>query len=309
MTAWTALGKPAVVATAMLGVDLPGLSPDTYPVDTLPQGTQVVVIEDQWTEDHRGNNPADRLLENRHASVEVLILDAVERHRNDPALARTGTDARAFRCWLTALIKQESGFSAKARSPKAAFGLTQIIPATARSLGIYPDYYEDPGLQIDGGARYLLDQLERFGSMPLALAAYNAGPEAVKKHGGIPPYSETQNYVAKVIDHYNRYATDLGTVATVNSLGSKELRMDTDTPLPSVHPDMTKADREMAALPFELDDVSFVETTAVPEARVPVPAPGGVNSRFPQSAAPVDFDPWSAPTGVAISFAPEPVSR
>ncbi len=302
MTAWTALGTSAVVATAMLGVELPGLTPDTYVGDALPQGTRAVVIEDQWTEDDPGNHPAGRLLRDRHASVEVLILDAVERYRNHPALARTGTDVQAFRCWLTALIKQESGFSARARSHKAAFGLTQIIPATARSLGIYPDYYEDPGLQIDGGARYLLDQLERFGSMPLALAAYNAGPEAVKKYGGIPPYSETQNYVAKVLDHYNRYATDLGTVATVNALGPKDLRIDGDDQHSSVHPDMTVADHDLATLPVGPDDASPVEQYAVSEDPVPAPNPGGVGSRVPRSAAPVDFDPWSAPTGVAISF-------
>lgn len=93
------------------------------------------------------------------------------------------------------LIQQESAWNPKARSHKGAIGLAQLMPATARTLGVNP---MDPVQNLDGGARYLRQMFDRFGRWPLALAAYNAGPGAVQKHGGIPPYRETQNYV-KVI--------------------------------------------------------------------------------------------------------------
>lgn len=93
------------------------------------------------------------------------------------------------------LIQQESGWNAGARSHKGAMGLAQLMPATARSLGVDPN---NPTENLEGGARYLKRQYRTFGSWRLALAAYNAGPGAVKKYGGIPPYKETRNYV-KVI--------------------------------------------------------------------------------------------------------------
>jgi soluble lytic murein transglycosylase-like protein len=90
------------------------------------------------------------------------------------------------------LVKQESNWNAKAVSHKGALGLAQLMPATARALRVDP---HDPQQNLEGGARYLKTQYLRFGSWRLALAAYNAGPGAVEKHGGIPPYRETQNYV------------------------------------------------------------------------------------------------------------------
>ncbi len=90
------------------------------------------------------------------------------------------------------LVQQESGWNANARSNKGAYGLAQLMPATARTLGVDR---KDPVENLDGGAKYLKQQYLTFGSWRLALAAYNAGPEAVKKHGGVPPYRETRNYV------------------------------------------------------------------------------------------------------------------
>ncbi|WP_299731315.1 lytic transglycosylase domain-containing protein [uncultured Tateyamaria sp.] len=90
------------------------------------------------------------------------------------------------------LVQQESGWNAKARSHKGAYGLAQLMPATARALGVDRN---DPVENLDGGAKYLKQQYLTFGSWRLALAAYNAGPGAVKKHGGVPPYRETRNYV------------------------------------------------------------------------------------------------------------------
>ena len=79
----------------------------------------------------------------------------------------------------------------------------QIMPGTADGLGVDP---LDPPQAVDGAARYLRQQLDRFGDVRLALAAYNAGPGAVEQHGGIPPYEETIGYVAKVVDRYQRLA-------------------------------------------------------------------------------------------------------
>ncbi|MEQ9693455.1 transglycosylase SLT domain-containing protein [Shimia sp. SDUM112013] len=90
------------------------------------------------------------------------------------------------------LVQQESGWNAKAKSHKGALGLAQLMPQTAQMLGVDP---HDPYQNLDGGARYLSRQYKDFGSWRLALAAYNAGPEAVRKHGGVPPYKETRNYV------------------------------------------------------------------------------------------------------------------
>lgn len=94
------------------------------------------------------------------------------------------------------LVQQESGFNAKAVSPKGALGLAQLMPGTASALGVDP---HDPYENLEGGARYLAAQYRTFGSWRLALAAYNAGPEAVRKYGGIPPYKETQNYVKIIL--------------------------------------------------------------------------------------------------------------
>ena len=94
------------------------------------------------------------------------------------------------------LINQESRWNPKAVSPKGAIGLAQLMPDTARLLNVNPRI---PSQNLEGGARYLAMQYKRFRSWRLALAAYNAGPEAVVKYGGVPPYKETQNYVRIIL--------------------------------------------------------------------------------------------------------------
>lgn len=94
------------------------------------------------------------------------------------------------------LVQQESGWNIGAVSPKGATGLAQLMPGTAKRLGVD---INDPSANLDGGAKYLRMMYDRFGSWRLALAAYNAGPEAVEKHGGIPPFDETKNYVAAIL--------------------------------------------------------------------------------------------------------------
>jgi soluble lytic murein transglycosylase-like protein len=94
------------------------------------------------------------------------------------------------------LVQQESGWNMRAVSHKGAIGLAQLMPATARRMGVDP---HDPHQNLDGGARYLRTQYNTFRDWKLALAAYNAGPEAVNRHGGIPPYRETRNYVRAIL--------------------------------------------------------------------------------------------------------------
>ncbi|MFN3505537.1 MAG: lytic transglycosylase domain-containing protein [Caldimicrobium sp.] len=104
---------------------------------------------------------------------------------------------------LKAIAKVESNFNPRAVSPKGAMGIMQIIPSTAKLVGLSNPF--DPIENIYGGAKYLKRLLDEFRDLKLSLAAYNAGPEAVRQYRGIPPYTETVNYVQSVLYYYNLY--------------------------------------------------------------------------------------------------------
>ncbi|MGH1451594.1 MAG: lytic transglycosylase domain-containing protein [Paracoccaceae bacterium] len=126
------------------------------------------------------------------AAIEATAL----RYAGHPGLRRTEISVRDWLTLYRANIEVESAYRQEAVSSAGAVGLGQLMPATARDLGVDP---RDPLQNLDGSARYLAMMLERFGDPRLALAAYNAGPDAVRRHGGIPPYRETQNHVARVM--------------------------------------------------------------------------------------------------------------
>lgn len=115
--------------------------------------------------------------------IQALINQAAQRHGLSPAL-------------LSAVAQAESGGNPSAISSAGAIGVMQLMPGTAVALGVNP---YNPEQNINGGAKYLRQQIDRFGNVPLALAAYNAGPAAVEKYNGIPPYRETKSYVSRVI--------------------------------------------------------------------------------------------------------------
>ena len=124
--------------------------------------------------------------------LEPLIADAAEKYGIDPSI-------------IKAVISVESGFRPRAISGAGAQGLMQLMPGTARALGVDPT---DVAQNIDGGTKYLSRQIDHFGSLELGLAAYNAGPGSVARYGGVPPYSETRDYVAKVMSRLAQYSND-----------------------------------------------------------------------------------------------------
>lgn len=124
-------------------------------------------------------------------------------HAFDAVIARTARSFGVDPALVKAVVAAESNFKSAAVSRAGAQGLMQLMPATADELGVQAPFQPVDNLQ--GGVRYLKAMLDRYGDIERALAAYNAGPTAVDRHGGIPPYSETQAYVKRVLNYYRGY--------------------------------------------------------------------------------------------------------
>lgn len=163
------------------GVDFPSAD-ETYPVTEI--------------------SPEAQRLFGDGATVEAMIIAAAHRYDSHPGIAAAGLNPTTWRILFQSLVRQESGFNNAAVSPVGAMGFSQLMPETAADLGVDPS---DPEQNLDGGARYLATQLQSFGRVDLALAAYNAGPGNVRKYGGIPPFEETQNYVRRIAGYYDAY--------------------------------------------------------------------------------------------------------
>lgn len=146
------------------------------------------------TEPQQAARPASRAPS--HTVYRAMTEQVALRHAGGAGARRAGLDALTFSRLFVELIRAESGFNPRALSPKGAQGLGQLMPDTARELGVRDPW--DPEQNLDGAARYFTAQLERFGNVYPALAAYNAGPHRVVQYGGVPPYRETRAYVAKI---------------------------------------------------------------------------------------------------------------
>lgn len=133
-------------------------------------------------------NTTKNQTEKSASQLQNIISQVCEKHGVDEKL-------------VNALIKQESNFNPKARSKAGAMGLMQLMPMTAKAMGVKDPY--NTVQNVEGGVKYLKSMLDKYnGNVILALAAYNAGPTAVDKYSGVPPYKETQNYVKKVLANY-----------------------------------------------------------------------------------------------------------
>lgn len=163
-----------------------------------------------------------RLFGEGRETVEKMIVLVAGEYADAPGVARAGLSATQWRCLFQALIKQESRFNVTATSPVGAYGLTQLMPGTAADMKV--DRY-DVLDNLRGGARYITTQLQAFGTVPHALAAYNAGPWRVQEYGGVPPFPETQGYVRNIAKFYNAYLATVGGATALGTLTPADMTL------------------------------------------------------------------------------------
>ncbi|MCG7521908.1 lytic transglycosylase domain-containing protein [Ruegeria sp. Ofav3-42] len=168
-------------------------------------------------------HPMDnRLFGETRETIEMMIVRVAGEYADAPGVRRASLSATQWRCLFQALVKQESRFSVSAQSPVGAYGLTQLMPGTADDLGV--DRYDVMG-NLRGGAHYITTQLNTFGTIPHALAAYNAGPGRVQDYGGVPPFPETQGYVRNISRYYNEYLAVIGGADALGTLSPSDMAL------------------------------------------------------------------------------------
>jgi len=198
-TSGAAIGRPALAALALASLLLAGGA---------RAGGVIYSYTDAAGVTHFTNVPRDERYQPLESSdLPQRRVQRVPRDwRYDGLIGLTAREHQLQPALVKAVIAAESNFDAHAVSRKGAQGLMQLMPQTAAALGV-----DDPLHPLDnvrGGARYLREMLDRYGDLERALAAYNAGPEAVDRHGGVPPYRETRDYVRRVLSYYRRYNGD-----------------------------------------------------------------------------------------------------
>lgn len=196
------LGTLGVQAQSVLK---PSKSPSSVKIGVSASGRKIIYNEGLV---HRARRTATKLV-TADPELEPLIIRHSDAQQLDPKLVK-------------ALIQVESGYNQRARSNKGAMGLMQLMPGTASLLRVQDPY--DPDENLRGGTAYLRQMIDRFnGKLEWAVAAYNAGPGAVERYGGIPPYNETRNYVRRVLSLYQGVAPSLmaagGMAPVVSSSG------------------------------------------------------------------------------------------
>ncbi|XDD52297.1 lytic transglycosylase domain-containing protein [Leptospira sp. WS92.C1] len=168
----------------------------TPPTSKSPELDFKSILQTKQDEISKTNRPQDWVRNSRgelkgvEPNLAEIIRKESEKNHLDPSLVQS-------------VIKAESGFKANAVSPKGAIGLMQLMPSTANLLGV--DDPSDPAENVAGGTKFLSDLMNKYKNLDHALAAYNAGPGAVDRYGGIPPYKETQKYVEKVKKFYKEF--------------------------------------------------------------------------------------------------------
>ena len=184
--------KPTVLATKIYVYEDPETGEKFFSNIKMVENSRlymVVATRNPFLEDPKNSAKDISFSPNLSTKFDELFNEIARTYNLDPKL-------------LHAIAKVESNYNPRAVSPKGALGVMQLIPSTARLVGVSDPF--DPRENIHGGARYLRYLLDKFGDLTLALAAYNAGPKAVEAYGGIPPYAETQRYVRSVLSLYQR---------------------------------------------------------------------------------------------------------